>query len=104
MQPNQQNNTLAGWSSPGKTIMRKIINMGQAHGKRTFHVTGNPTWGDLIREGIIIAIPDRTEGIIYKRPENCTPVELAAKLTVEECAAITAAWNARLDPTNEKPE
>ena len=76
--------------------MYKIIDMGQAHGKKTYHVTGNPTGGDLIREGIVIAIPDREQGIIYKRPENCTPVELAAALTVEECAAITAEWNAKL--------
>lgn len=77
--------------------MRQIIDMGKAHGKQTFYVTGNPTWGDLIREGIIIAIPDHDEGIIYKRPEKCTALELAAALTVEECAAITAAWNAKLD-------
>lgn len=76
--------------------MRKIIDMGIAHGKQTFHVSGDPTWGDLIREGIVIAIPDREQGIIYKRPEDCTPVELAAALTVEECAAITAEWNAKL--------
>lgn len=82
--------------------MYKIIDMGKVRGKQTFHVTGNPTWGDLIREGIIIAIPDQTEGIIYKRLENCTPVELAAKLTVEECAVITAAWNAKIDATEEE--
>jgi hypothetical protein len=81
--------------------MRKITDMGIAHGTRTFLVTGNPTWGDLIREGIIIAIPDLAEGIVYKRPENCSPVELAAKLTIEKAAAITAAWNKK---NHEKPE
>lgn len=80
--------------------MRKVIDMGKAHGKQTFHVTGNPTWGDLVREGILVAIPDAAQGIIYKRPEKCTPVELAAKLTVDECAVITAAWNAKLDQGN----
>lgn len=78
--------------------------MGIAHGQQTFHVSGNPTWGDLVREGIVIAIPDRKQGIIYKRPENCTAIELAAKLTVEECAAITAAWNAKLDANNEESQ
>ena len=79
------------------TIMRKITDMGDVKGEHVFHVSGNPTWGDLIREGIIIAIPDSAEGIIYKRREKCTPVEIMAALTVEEAAAITAAWNAAMD-------
>jgi hypothetical protein len=80
--------------------MRTITDMGSVHGSRVFHVSGTPTWGDLIREGIIIAIPDAEEGIIYKRPENCTLVELAAKLTVDEAAAITAAWNADIEESS----
>ncbi len=77
--------------------MRTITDMGLVHGKPTFHVSGNPTVKDLIEEGIIIAIPDPHEGIIYKRPQKCSAIELSARLTVEEAAAITAAWNEKLD-------
>lgn len=68
--------------------MRKVTDMGEVRGEQTFHVSGNPTWGDLIREGIIVAIPDDVEGIVYKFPEKCTALELDAALTIEEAAAI----------------
>ena len=77
--------------------MRKITDMGDVKGEHVFHVSGNPTWGDLIREGIVIAIPDPGTGIIYKRSENCTTLEIMAALTIDEVAAITVAWNATLD-------
>lgn len=77
--------------------MRQIIDMGKAHGKQTFHVSGNPTWGDLIREGVVVAIPDAQQGIVYKFPSQCTTLELAAALTVEEADAIAAKWNAQFD-------
>ena len=80
-----------------QTTMRKITDMGDVKGEHVFHVSGNPTWGDLIREGIIVAIPDSAEGIIYKRSENCTTLEKMAALTAEEVAAITVAWNAAIE-------
>ena len=76
--------------------MRKITDMGNVKGEHVFHVSGNPTVGDLIREGLVIALSDRDQGIIYKRAENCTELERMAALTVEEAAAITATWNAAL--------
>ncbi len=49
-----------------------------------------------MEDGNDFAIPNAQEGIVYKRPVNCSPVELAAQLTVEEAAIITAAWNENL--------
>lgn len=75
--------------------------MGQAHGQHVYHVSGGPTWGDLILEGIIIAIPDPQEGIVYKFPSKCTAVELAARLTIDEVRRITEDWNSKLEQQGE---
>lgn len=72
-----------------------MIDMGNAHGEHVFF-TGGRSLAELVEAGEIIAIPDTTEGIIYKRPENCTPLELAAQLTVDEAKQITAEWNSKL--------
>lgn len=73
-----------------------MIDMGEIDGQRVFY-TGITTWGELIEAGKIVAIPSTTEGIIYKRPERCTPVPLAARLTLAEAERITAKWNSKLD-------
>lgn len=70
----------------------KLIDMGDHHGQRTFY-TGGRSLAELMQDGEVVAIPDPDEGIIYKRPANCTSVELAAKLSVEEARQITAEWN-----------
>lgn len=52
-----------------------------------------------MEQSLLVAIPDREEGIVYKRTENCSSLELMAKLSIEEAAAITASWNAGLEKT-----
>lgn len=72
-----------------------MIDMGHHHGEHVYY-TGGRSLAELVQDGEIIAIPDPTQGIVYKRPVNCTPVELAARLTVEEAKRITEEWNKRL--------
>lgn len=72
-----------------------MIDLGIAHGQRTFY-TANRSLAELVESGEVVAIPDSHEGIIYKRPENCTPLELAARLTVDEARRITEEWNSRI--------
>lgn len=67
--------------------MRKITDMGISYGRQAFHVSGDPT-----RRDVIVTF-SREEGIIYKCPKNGTTVEMAARLTAEECAVIVDAWN-----------
>lgn len=76
-----------------------MIDLGNVRGQRVFYTQGR-SLADLIRDGEVVALPDAEQGIIYKRPENCTPVELAAKLTVDEAAAITAKWNADIEESS----
>jgi hypothetical protein len=70
--------------------------MGQYKGQRIFYAGGR-TMAELVEDGTVIAIPDATVGIIYKRAEDCTPLEIAAKLSVAEARRITDEWNAALD-------
>lgn len=72
-----------------------MIDLGIVRGQRTFYTAGR-SLAELVESGEVVAIPDATEGIIYKRPENCTPVELAARLTVDEARRITEEWNSRI--------
>lgn len=72
-----------------------MIDLGIAHGKHVFY-TGNHSLAELVEAGEVVAIPDAAEGIIYKRPQNCTPVELAARLSVDEARRITEEWNSKL--------
>lgn len=73
-----------------------LIDMGNVHGQHLIYNPGCKSIEELMRDGEIIAIPDTDEGIAYKRPVNCTPLELAAQLTVEEAKRITEEWNARI--------
>lgn len=66
-----------------------MIDLGTVRGQRVYY-TGNRSLAELMQAGEVVAIPDANEGIIYRRPETCTPVELAARLTVEEARRITA--------------
>ena len=72
-----------------------MVDMGGVHGTQTFYPHGR-NLRELMEDGEIVAIPDVQQGIVYKRPVNCSPVELAAQLTAEEAAIITAAWNENL--------
>ena len=75
--------------------MSNLIDMGVAHGHHLFYTSGR-SLAELIADGEIVAIPDAAEGIIYKRTVNATPLELAAKLTVDEAKKVTKEWNSRL--------
>ena len=75
--------------------MSNLIDMGIVHGQQAY-LTGNRSLAELIADGEIVAIPDAAEGIIYKRTVNATPLELAAKLTVDEAKKVTKEWNSRL--------
>lgn len=70
-----------------------MIDMGMSKGERVFHVPGNKSWGELIRDGDVLAIPDPVQGIIYKRPERCSEIEKRAAMTLEEATAFTEQWN-----------
>jgi hypothetical protein len=72
-----------------------MIDLGNVHGQRTFYTAGR-SLAELVEAGEVVAIPDPHEGIIYKRPDICTPLEMAAKLTVDEALRITEEWNSRL--------
>ena len=71
---------------------KPLMDMGTYKGKRIFH-TGGRSIRELMEQGLL------EEGIVYKRTENCSSLELMAQLSVEEAAAITAAWNAGLEET-----
>lgn len=72
-----------------------MINLGIAHGHHLFYTAGR-SLAELVEASEVVAIPDSTDGIIYKRPENCTPLELAARLTVDEAKRITEEWNSKI--------
>lgn len=74
-----------------------MIDLGIAHGQHVFYVPGNPSLAELIEAGEVVAIPDAETGIAFKRPVNCTPVELAARLTVDEAWRVAEAWNAAVE-------
>ena len=76
--------------------MKKLFDMGQYKGQHIFYA-GQRTMAELIEDGIVIAIPDAMKGIIYKRVENCTPVEIAARLSIAEARRVTDAWNAAVE-------
>lgn len=73
-----------------------MIDMGNVRGKRVYYTAGR-SLAELVEAGEIIAIPDPDQGIVYKRPVNCTPLEVAAKLTVDEARKITEEWNRKID-------
>lgn len=73
-----------------------MIDMGNVRGERIYYTAGR-SLVELVDAGEVVAIPDPDQGIVYKRPENCTPVEMAAKLTVEEAKRITEEWNRKID-------
>jgi hypothetical protein len=73
-----------------------MFDLGNVHGDHLF-MTGGRSLAELMEAGEVVAIPDAAEGIIYKRPENCTPLELAAQLTVDEAKWITEEWNKKFD-------
>lgn len=75
---------------------KQMIDMGTVHGQKVFYTHGRSI-RELMEDGEIIAIPDAVQGVVYKRTEACSTVELAAQLTVNEAAIITAAWNAKID-------
>lgn len=75
--------------------MSALIDMGKVKGEQVWY-TGGKSLAELMEAGEIAAIPDTEQGIVYKRTVNCTPVELAAKLTVEEAKRITEEWNSKL--------
>lgn len=73
-----------------------MIDMGVINGERVWYTDGR-SFIELMQTGEVVAIPDAEYGIVYKRTERATPLELAAQLTVEEAQQITAEWNAKLD-------
>lgn len=73
-----------------------MIDMGNHHGQRVFYTAGR-SLAELIESGEVVAIPDATTGLVFKRPVNCAPVELAAALTVVEAQRVADACNAGLD-------
>lgn len=75
--------------------MKKLIDMGKHHGERVFY-TNKSSLAELLQAGEIVAIPDTTQGIVYKRTENCSPVEMASQLSLEEAKKITDEWNEKL--------
>lgn len=74
-----------------------MIDMGMSHGKHVFYVPGNKSYGELIRDGDILAIPHPLHGIIYKRPERCSEVEKRAAMTLEEATKFTEEWNKEIE-------
>ena len=77
-----------------------MIDMGMHHGEHVFFV-GNKSYGELIQEGLILAIPDPERGIIFKRATRCTEVEKLAAFTLEEAAAFIEKWNKEMDNHND---
>lgn len=73
-----------------------VVDMGIVHGKKSFYTHGRSI-RELMEDGELVAIPDKRQGVVYKRTASCSPVERAAQLTIDEAAIITAAWNAELD-------
>lgn len=73
----------------------RLIDMGSVRGEHVF-LTGGRSLAELLADGAIVAIPDDAQGIVYKRPETCTPVELAARLTVDEARRLTDEWNSKI--------
>ena len=65
----------------------KLIDMGIAHGKRTFYAK-NRSLKELMEQGILIAIPDAQEGVVFKRKEVATDLEKQAAYTLEEIEAL----------------
>ena len=81
-------------------IGKNMIDMGIHHGKHIFYVPSHKSYGEMIRDGDILAIPDPVQGIIYKRPERCTEIEKRAALTLEEATKFTEEWNKRIEEAN----
>jgi hypothetical protein len=77
-----------------------MIDMGMSHGKHVFLVPGHKSYGEMIRDGDILAIPDPIQGIIYKRPEVATEIEKRAAMTLEEATKFTEAWNKGIEESN----
>lgn len=76
---------------------KSMIDMGKTRDGKQLWYTGGRSIAELMRDGEIVALPDTEEGIAYKRPERCTPLELAAQYTVEEARRVIERWNAELD-------
>ena len=59
-----------------------MIDMGNHKGKHLFYA-GGKSIAELIEAGEIVGVPS-PEGVVYKRTERATPLELAAAYTLEE--------------------
>lgn len=65
-----------------------MIDMGIVRGERVWY-TGGRSLAQLIEDGEVCAVPT-DEGLIFKRREICTELELQAAYTLEEVYAFAA--------------
>lgn len=65
-----------------------MIDMGIVKGEQVWY-TGGRSLAQLIEDGEVCAIPT-DEGIVFKRREICTKLELQAAYTIEEVRAFAA--------------
>lgn len=72
-----------------------MIDMGLHKGQRVFYTEGK-SLADLISEGQIFAVPDRENGIVFKRAVNCSELEKAAAFSLEELRALKAQQDGEL--------
>lgn len=73
-----------------------MLDMGKYKGVQLWAPQGKSI-RELMEDGEIVAIPDPETGMVFKRTERCTPLELMAALTIEEAKEIEAKRNGQIN-------